>query len=467
MKMLREDEIEENPHLNKKNNSQQEFPPQGIILIDSGGRTKYANLEACRLLGVSCSSMIGDKTSDILMKKLNVALKEVRERGSYEATCRESSQVLSLAFTKLDSEGIDFASVLSIRDVTNDRANRERLSHIAHQVVCLRNVTRLLSDLLKPISQTLQSFAHLILEGWRFPDYAMSRISFGNNTFQSAGFAESKHRLESCFAPEKDMEVVLEIFYSEGVPIAGDDPFNEGERILIDTLATELGQYIQRKTGQRIREQQHVELEIYSSLLRHDLKNDLGIILGNVDFLKMVVGEDDSELKEIIASTEAVSSRMNRLLTAFSKSREVVKQDITTMVSSVANNAERIHTGIKIHVESTCRARNLFIVESRLLPLVFENLFRNCAIHAGRDCQIDVSITSDNENIIIIVSDDGPGVADEVKDSLFQKGASTRGGGLGLYLSRKVVNSLGGMMENIEPKGAEGAVFKITLPLNM
>jgi len=48
---------------------------------------------------------------------------------------------------------------------------------------------------------------------------------------------------------------------------------------------------------------QQRELEIYSSLLRHDLKNDLGVILGNIDLARLIIGEGgNKELFEIIDS---------------------------------------------------------------------------------------------------------------------------------------------------------------------
>jgi signal transduction histidine kinase len=115
-------------------------------------------------------------------------------------------------------------------------------------------------------------------------------------------------------------------------------------------------------------------------------------------------------------------------------------------------------------VEGTLKARNMSVAESRLLPLVFENLFRNSAIHAGEFTRVGVSIKTDGQDLVVRVSDDGPGIADEVKNHLFERGSSTRGGGLGLYLSRRVIVSLGGSIDLGESEEGEGAVFRIVIP---
>jgi len=62
------------------------------------------------------------------------------------------------------------------------------------------------------------------------------------------------------------------------------------------------------------------------------------------------------------------------------------------------------------------------------------------------------------------VADDGPGVAEEVRDNLFHKGVSTRGGGLGLYLSKAIVDALGGSIELVDSEKGAGATFRILLP---
>jgi len=55
-------------------------------------------------------------------------------------------------------------------------------------------------------------------------------------------------------------------------------------------------------------------------------------------------------------------------------------------------------------------------------------------------------------------------VSKEIQSNLFEKGASTTGGGYGLYLARRVVEGYGGTIEYINDKERTGATFRIVLP---
>lgn len=99
------------------------------------------------------------------------------------------------------------------------------------------------------------------------------------------------------------------------------------------------------------------------------------------------------------------------------------------------------------------------------LTLALNVLLENAATHAaGARSRIDVG--GDSETVEILVSDDGPGVAPEVRDSLFDWGVSTdpvQGQGIGLNMARRLVSSHGGSLNLVEGS-APGATFMIRLP---
>ena len=89
---------------------------------------------------------------------------------------------------------------------------------------------------------------------------------------------------------------------------------------------------------------------------------------------------------------------------------------------------------------------------------------RNSAKYAENEVTVAIEITSENDYVYITLSDDGPGVSKEILSKLFEKGASTTGGGYGLYLTKKVVEGYGGKIEHIPNKEQTGATFRIALP---
>ena len=66
--------------------------------------------------------------------------------------------------------------------------------------------------------------------------------------------------------------------------------------------------------------------------------------------------------------------------------------------------------------------------------------------------------------IYVTLSDNGPGISKEIESKLFEKGASTTGGGLGLYLTKKVIEGYGGKIEYLPDKKQSGTTFQIQLP---
>ncbi len=97
--------------------------------------------------------------------------------------------------------------------------------------------------------------------------------------------------------------------------------------------------------------------------------------------------------------------------------------------------------------------------------MVWENLIRNAVEHAGESSIIDIEISREENSILVLFSDNGPGVLEKVRKRLFQKGTTTVEGGLGLYLSREIIQSIGGTIELVTDESVEGAKFKIILPI--
>jgi CheY-like chemotaxis protein/two-component sensor histidine kinase len=102
-----------------------------------------------------------------------------------------------------------------------------------------------------------------------------------------------------------------------------------------------------------------------------------------------------------------------------------------------------------------------------LLECALSNLVRNALQAGGADCRVEVSASSGRDRVNIEVTDNGPGVPEDILDSLFRRGVSTkpagRGTGLGLWLSRSMLEAYGGKLE-LASTGSTGSSFRIWLP---
>ena len=91
-------------------------------------------------------------------------------------------------------------------------------------------------------------------------------------------------------------------------------------------------------------------------------------------------------------------------------------------------------------------------------------LLENAAVHGGPDA-VSVLVTSDLDGVTVTVSDQGPGIAPELRDRLFDWGVSRPGSpgqGIGLHIAADITHELGGRLELLPT--ATGASFAMRLP---
>ncbi len=203
------------------------------------------------------------------------------------------------------------------------------------------------------------------------------------------------------------------------------------------------------------------DLELYTSFLQHDLRNDLQVLMSHAEAAHMIVDEK-SRAAEYISIIQATSDRMVHLLDVFGRPAEIDEVDIVGIIQRSKSQAEKAHPNLKVNL--VVETDKTDVLSARLIPLVFDNLMRNSAEYAEKRATITITISRENDWVHITVSDNGPGIPKEIQSKLFQKGVSTTGGGFGLYLTKKVIEGYGGKIEYIQNDEVPGATFHIQLP---
>jgi signal transduction histidine kinase len=99
---------------------------------------------------------------------------------------------------------------------------------------------------------------------------------------------------------------------------------------------------------------------------------------------------------------------------------------------------------------------------------VFTNIIKNAiqSIPSDREGVIEVFYEIKNKEAIISIKDNGDGMSDEVKSKIFVPSFSTKnsGMGLGLAISKKIIENCGGKIKFISTKG-KGSTFTVAIPL--
>jgi two-component system, NtrC family, sensor histidine kinase KinB len=101
---------------------------------------------------------------------------------------------------------------------------------------------------------------------------------------------------------------------------------------------------------------------------------------------------------------------------------------------------------------------------------ILNNLLSNAMKFSPPDTPIHVTVTREDHYLRVSVSDQGPGIAAEHHDRLFERffrltqGRRVKGSGLGLYITKGLVEGQGGKVF-VESEAGKGATFSYTVPI--
>jgi signal transduction histidine kinase len=200
----------------------------------------------------------------------------------------------------------------------------------------------------------------------------------------------------------------------------------------------------------------------------HEVKNPLNAIANAARLLPNAKDRPELELKLldiIILGAKRIEDIVNSLEEHVhpAEGAEALPCDLKSGVESSLRLLEHKMNGVLVHAEYGSTRPVLAL--ARELNHVFLNLLDN-AVRAGSS-NIWIRLEDSEASVQLSISDDGPGVAPESAELIFEPFFTTRavgqGMGLGLYLSRRIVESCGGRLQ-YRPRQAGGAEFLVELP---
>ncbi|MGD1030407.1 MAG: ATP-binding protein [Opitutaceae bacterium] len=101
-----------------------------------------------------------------------------------------------------------------------------------------------------------------------------------------------------------------------------------------------------------------------------------------------------------------------------------------------------------------------------LLCLIATNLAQNAIAVTPPGRKVEVALRQNGKSLNLLVSDEGPGIPEQIRAHLFEPGRSTRPGGtgLGLAISQLLARQIGASLTLVET-GPAGTTFSLSLPL--
>jgi signal transduction histidine kinase len=131
-----------------------------------------------------------------------------------------------------------------------------------------------------------------------------------------------------------------------------------------------------------------------------------------------------------------------------------VRQVLQPLVTCHAAAGRSLAFHVPAGIEARCRAS--------AVSEIVQNLLDNAAVHAP-GARIRLHARATGGAVEVRVSDDGPGIDPTRRESVFERGTTTGGSGLGLFVSRRLAHELGGDLW-VEEAARDGAEFVLRLP---
>lgn len=228
--------------------------------------------------------------------------------------------------------------------------------------------------------------------------------------------------------------------------------------------------------------------------IAHNLKTPIMSIAGAMEGLQDLVAEYDasidddevtkedhhqiaSDMKEWINKVNSYDSYMSDVITAV-KGQTVNFNDSTTERFEIDELLKRVNILMRHELKSSlinlnvdCQIDKETTLQGNINSLVqvINNLISNAiqAYGSRQNESIDLTISENNNNIVISVRDYGAGIPEEVQKKLFTKMITTKGHkgtGLGLFMSYSTIKGHFNGDLNFTTKLNEGTTFNIVLP---
>ena len=261
--------------------------------------------------------------------------------------------------------------------------------------------------------------------------------------------------------------------------------FSGDESIAIEGILRDI-------TDRKFAEQEMIDSkkskQLLLSYISHELKTPITYIVGYAEALQNNLFADDEERRnaiDLIFSKAVFLQNLVEDLFQLSKmesnqfSFEFMQTKAHTLCRDIAEKHKNDLAGTRIkylcQIDDSLKDERLeILVDRKRIQQVFSNLFSNAIDHTPEDGMISLKCSLDDrkESVVFQVADSGSGIAEEDLPYIFKafyRGKYTgepakSGSGLGLSLSRQIMQAHKGNIEARSAKG-KGSSFTVTIPL--
>ncbi len=282
----------------------------------------------------------------------------------------------------------------------------------------------------------------------------------------------SVQRMREALEADETVSVVLRNYRKDGTPFWNEltlAPIHDDDEVPY-YVGFQQDVTERREYHDRVRDQRDA-FETLNAMVRHDIRNDLQLVLTSLELLEAHVDETGDEyLEAALESTQQAIDLTGRAREFTDAMQQAGTDHGAIPLAEVLD--EQVADAREAHPDATVEMGSVPQVDVRadqMLGSVFRNLLTNAVVHNDAATpRVSVAVTVADDTAVVRVADNGPGVPADQQEAIFgrgETGGEHGGTGIGLYLVQTLAESYGGSVRVADDPELGGAAFVVRLPV--
>lgn len=449
-----------------------ELARDGLYMIDADGRYAFVTERYADMLGYDREELVGRHASSVMSKgalgKGQKAVESLLNDPDTESTVLDQVHEtkggeeiqLSIHFTLVTDDSGSYQGLMGVaRDVTERRQREQELAQ--YQTVFETVFDRVyVLDGDGTIRLANEPFASLLGTTPEAVEGRDATAVFGRETH-----AEIQAVVDHLRTSPKEhgaAEISLEDDSGNSIPC-------ETYLSLLPDEGHEGGCVgVVRDISERVQREQQVA--VLDRVLRHNLRNDLTVVLGRAELLADRL--EDPESREMLATIQDRCDRLMEFAEKARRAQRVLDHALTESTSTVSVESVVDRVTGRVQQSNPDASISATVDEGvsaavpRTLNIALTDLVKNAVEHNDSAAPwVEVRVSQTAETVELAVADDGPGIPENELDVLIN-GTETplkHGSGIGFWLVHWIVTQAGGSLA-VDERSPTGSIVRVTLP---
>ena len=399
---------------------------------------------------------------------------------------QEANGLIALAFSRLDHATQDAQTRVAqqarfIGLTINNWQNMTALQERVKELSCLYGLAQLLDPPDKALKEVLQGVVELLPPAWLHARDASARIEYAGNEYFSSGYRAGGQTQSAILKVAGKNPGIVEVSYVEEKPDLDEGPFLNEERALLDNVARQIGQRIERDLYETEKKQIMDKLRRADRLammgqlaatVAHEINEPLTSILGYAQ-LAAKSPELPPQISGDIAKVVSISLHLREVVkkTLLFSRRMPPKTNKVELNGAIRETMELFawrcqREGIELEL-NLAEEELIIIADPGQIRQIITNLTVNAIQAMNNGGTLHLKTFCGTGEAVFCLEDTGSGIPGEILDKIFIPFFSTKeagsGTGLGLSVVHDIVAEMGGRI-NVHSEAGSGTIFEVRLP---